>query len=104
MFGGSCRCSPQSSIPNAPIFNPLVGRCCQTSAPDGQALELPKSNTKTGCLSHDNEGPRQRSLVDVAGPALLLYALDGVDREQYRAMFSCDDETIEAGDEDIMAS
>ncbi len=39
-----------------------------------------------------------------ANPARLLHALDGIDRDQYRAMFSLDDETIEAGGEDILAS
>lgn len=41
---------------------------------------------------------------DLANPALLLHALDGIDRDQYQAMFSLDDETIEAGGDDILAS
>ncbi|MDQ2092304.1 AAA family ATPase [Marimonas arenosa] len=41
---------------------------------------------------------------DLANPAVLLHALDGIDRDQYQAMFSLDDETIEAGGDDILAS
>ncbi len=41
---------------------------------------------------------------DFANPAVLLHALDGIDRDQYQAMFSLDDETIEAGGDDILAS
>ncbi|MDG1369903.1 MAG: AAA family ATPase [Paracoccaceae bacterium] len=41
---------------------------------------------------------------DLASPAVLLHALDGIDRDQYQAMFSLDDETIEAGGDDILAS
>ena len=41
---------------------------------------------------------------DIANPATLLHALDGIDRDQYQAMFSLDDETIEAGGDDILAS
>ena len=41
---------------------------------------------------------------DLANSALLTHALDGIDREQYQAMFSLDDETIEQGGEDILAS
>ncbi len=39
-----------------------------------------------------------------ANPAILLHALSGITREQYRSMFSLNDETIEAGGEDILAS
>jgi uncharacterized protein YhaN len=41
---------------------------------------------------------------DLANPALLQHELDGIDRDQYQAMFSLDDETIEAGGDDILAS
>ncbi len=41
---------------------------------------------------------------DLVIPAQLLHALDGIDRDQYQAMFSLDDETIEAGGDDILAS
>ncbi|MGR3805473.1 YhaN family protein [Marinibacterium profundimaris] len=52
---------------------------------------------------------RQRNdLLDAdgqpVGPALLSGALGGIGRDQYRAMFSLDDDTIEAGGEDILAS
>jgi uncharacterized protein YhaN len=40
----------------------------------------------------------------VANPGVLIHALNGIDRDQYRAMFSLDDETIEAGGDDILAS
>ncbi|MDU8946746.1 ATP-binding protein [Ovoidimarina sediminis] len=51
-----------------------------------------------------NKGDLITPSGDVANPTLLLHALDGIDRDQYRAMFSLDDETIEAGGEDILAS
>lgn len=38
------------------------------------------------------------------GEAVLGRALSGISRDQYRAMFSLDDDTIEAGGEDILAS
>lgn len=41
---------------------------------------------------------------DPANPAVLLHALGGISRDQYRSMFSLDDETIEAGGDDILAS
>jgi len=51
---------------------------------------------------------RQNDLLDASGnpvnPAVLARALGGMNREQYRAMFSLDDETIEKGGDDILAS
>lgn len=51
---------------------------------------------------------RQNSLLDADGnsvnPAILARALGGMNREQYRAMFSLDDDTIEKGGDDILAS
>jgi len=51
---------------------------------------------------------RQNDLLDASGnpvnPAILARALGGMNREQYRAMFSLDDETIEKGGDDILAS
>ena len=41
---------------------------------------------------------------DPFNPTVLAHALDGIDRDQYRAMFSLDDVTIEEGGEDILAS
>lgn len=41
---------------------------------------------------------------DPINPTILAHALDGIDRDQYRAMFSLDDVTIEEGGEDILAS
>jgi uncharacterized protein YhaN len=50
----------------------------------------------------------RNDLLDIKGepanPATLLHALSGMTREQYRAMFSLNDETIEAGGEDILES
>ncbi|WP_413721127.1 AAA family ATPase [Silicimonas sp. MF1-12-2] len=51
-----------------------------------------------------NKGDLITPSGESANPARLLHALDGIDRDQYRAMFSLDDETIEAGGEDILAS
>ena len=51
-----------------------------------------------------NKGDLITSSGENANPARLLRALDSIDRDQYRAMFSLDDETIEAGGEDILAS
>jgi len=51
---------------------------------------------------------RQNNLLDASGnpvgPAILARSLGGMNREQYRAMFSLDDETIEQGGDDILAS
>jgi len=51
---------------------------------------------------------RQNDLLDASGnpvnPAILTRALGGMNREQYQAMFSLDDETIEKGGDDILAS
>ncbi|WP_457649928.1 AAA family ATPase [Profundibacter sp.] len=51
---------------------------------------------------------QQNNLLDASGnpvnPAILARALGGMNREQYRAMFSLDDETIEKGGDDILAS
>ncbi|MEM6384411.1 MAG: AAA family ATPase [Pseudomonadota bacterium] len=41
---------------------------------------------------------------DPINPTILARALDSIDRDQYRAMFSLDDVTIEEGGEDILAS
>ena len=51
-----------------------------------------------------NKGDLITPSGETANPARLLRALDSIDRDQYRAMFSLDDETIEAGGEDILAS
>ena len=54
-----------------------------------------------------SSGP-QNSLLDgnglPIGEALLAGQLGGIDRDSYRAMFSLDDETLEAGGESILAS
>jgi hypothetical protein len=63
---------------------------------DGNAVELVRIKRNKGDLVTPSGEP--------ANPAQLSHALDGIDREQYRAMFSLDDETIEAGGEDILAS
>lgn len=51
---------------------------------------------------------RRNDLLDASGhpvnPTILARALGGMNREQYRAMFSLDDETIEKGGDDILAS
>jgi len=51
---------------------------------------------------------QQNNLLDASGnpvnPAILARALGGMNREQYQAMFSLDDETIEKGGDDILAS
>ena len=51
---------------------------------------------------------RQNSLLDSAGQpvaeATMLGELGRIDRESYRAMFSLDDDTLEAGGNDILAS
>ena len=51
---------------------------------------------------------RQNSLLDSAGQpvaeASVLGELGRIDRESYRAMFSLDDDTLEAGGNDILAS
>lgn len=51
---------------------------------------------------------RQNDLLDASGSpvrrTILARALGGMNREQYRAMFSLDDETIEKGGDDILAS
>ena len=50
----------------------------------------------------------QNDLLDAAGrpvsAGLIAGQLGGIDREAYRAMFSLDDETLEAGGESILAS
>lgn len=50
----------------------------------------------------------QNSLLDgsdqVVSEQLILAQLAGIDRESYRAMFSLDDDTLEAGGENILAS
>jgi uncharacterized protein YhaN len=69
----------------------------------GGALEIDGDQTELVRIKR-NKGDLITPSGDVTNPARLLHGLDGVDREQYRAMFSLDDETIEAGGEDILAS
>ena len=63
---------------------------------DGNPIELVRIKRNKGDLITPSG--------ETANPVTLLHALDGIDRDQYRAMFSLDDETIEAGGEDILAS
>ena len=50
----------------------------------------------------------KNDLINPAGETvptrILASGLRGIDRDQYRAMFSLDDDTIEAGGDDILAS
>ena len=69
----------------------------------GGALEIDGDLTELVRIKR-NKGDLITPSGDVANPARPLHGLDGVAREQYRAMFSLDDETIEAGGEDILAS
>ncbi len=73
--------------------NMLVGGALDI---DGTTVELARIKKNRNDLLDINGDP--------ANPATLLHALSGITREQYRAMFSLDDETIEAGGEDILAS
>ena len=67
------------------------------------ALETP-----SGTLEIARIKARTGGLLDANGAALpetvLAAALGGIDRDAYRAMFSLDDDTIEAGGESILAS
>jgi len=63
---------------------------------DGSTVELVRIKKTRNDLLDANGDP--------VNAAVLLSALGGITREQYRAMFSLDDETIEAGGEDILAS
>lgn len=63
---------------------------------DGRTVELHRiKKTKNDLLDADGQP---------INPAILQAALRGIDRDQYRSMFSLDDETIEAGGDDILAS
>ncbi len=63
---------------------------------DGNAVDLIRIKRSKGDLITPSG--------DAVSPTLLSHTLDGIDRDQYRAMFSLDDETIEAGGDDILAS
>jgi uncharacterized protein YhaN len=69
----------------------------------GGALELDGNPVELVRIKR-NKGDLITPSGDPANLAQLSHALDGIDREQYCAMFSLDDETIEAGGEDILAS
>ncbi|PWL32737.1 MAG: hypothetical protein DCO97_21035 [Marivita sp. XM-24bin2] len=69
----------------------------------GAALEIEGTVTELIRIKR-NKNDLITASGDFANPAVLLHALDGIDRDQYRAMFSLDDETIEAGGDDILAS
>ncbi|NKW72002.1 AAA family ATPase [Rhodobacteraceae bacterium R_SAG10] len=73
--------------------NMRVGACLEIDGTDHELVRIKK---------------RQNDLLDANGnpvnPAILARALSGMSREQYRAMFSLDDETIEKGGDDILAS
>lgn len=70
-----------------------IGGCLEI---DGSPLELRRIKRNRG------------DLLDATGQAVadtpLTRALAGISRAQYRAMFSLDDDTIEEGGEDILAS
>jgi len=73
--------------------NMRIGACLEIDGAERELVRIKK---------------RQNSLLDADGnsvnPAILARALGGMNREQYRAMFSLDDETIEKGGDDILAS
>lgn len=64
--------------------------------------------TASGPLEIARIKARSGGLLDSAGAVLpetvMTAALGGIDRDAYRAMFSLDDDTIEAGGESILAS
>ncbi len=63
---------------------------------DGETIEFTRIKKASNSLLDINGDP--------VNPVLLSHALSGITREQYRAMFSLNDETIEAGGEDILES
>ena len=73
--------------------NMRIGACLEIDGTEHELVRIKK---------------RQNDLLDASGnpvsPAILAHALSGMGREQYRAMFSLDDETIEKGGDDILAS
>ncbi|NOX41097.1 MAG: AAA family ATPase [Alphaproteobacteria bacterium] len=73
--------------------NMRIGACLEIDGAERELVRIKK---------------RQNSLLDADGnpvnSAILARALGGMNREQYRAMFSLDDETIEKGGDDILAS
>lgn len=73
--------------------NMRIGACLEIDGAEHELVRIKK---------------RQNDLLDASGnpvgPAILARSLGGMNREQYRAMFSLDDETIEQGGDDILAS
>lgn len=73
--------------------NMRIGACLEIDGVEQELVRIKKS---------------QNDLLDANGnpvnPTILARALGGMNREQYRAMFSLDDETIEKGGDDILAS
>ncbi|MEV8468097.1 AAA family ATPase [Fluviibacterium sp. DFM31] len=63
---------------------------------DGSPVGLTRIKRQKNSLLDANDQP--------VGETVLAGALAGITREQYRAMFSLDDDTIEAGGNDILAS
>jgi len=73
--------------------NMRIGACLEIDGTEHELVRIKK---------------RQNDLLDASSnpgsPAILARSLGGMNREQYRAMFSLDDETIEQGGDDILAS
>ena len=63
---------------------------------DGEALRFVRTKKRRGSLRDGNDRP--------IAEGVLASGLSGIDRETYKAMFSLDDDTLEAGGEEILNS